>query len=72
MVTGPPPAAPHPWPQHPDLVGLLHTAGLGADACTEAPAMDVVIAIRTGIVKSSMLFVQAAAGAGADSEKEKE
>jgi len=34
--------------------------------------MDVVIATRTGIVKSSMLFVQAAAGTGADSEKEKE
>jgi len=34
--------------------------------------MDVAIAIRTGIVKDGMLFVQAAAGIVADSDPEKE
>ncbi|MGE4336412.1 MAG: anthranilate synthase component I family protein [Pigmentiphaga sp.] len=34
--------------------------------------MDVAIAIRTGIIKNGMLFVQAAAGIVADSDPEKE
>ena len=34
--------------------------------------MDVAIAIRTGIIKNGMLYVQAAAGIVADSEPEKE
>lgn len=34
--------------------------------------MDVAIAIRTGVIKNGMLYVQAAAGVVADSEPEKE
>ena len=34
--------------------------------------MDVAIAIRTGIIKNGMLYVQAAAGIVADSDPEKE
>ena len=34
--------------------------------------MDVAIAIRTGIIKDGMLYVQAAAGIVADSDPEKE
>jgi anthranilate synthase component 1 len=34
--------------------------------------MDVAIAIRTGVIKNGMLYVQAAAGVVADSEPEME
>ena len=34
--------------------------------------MDVAIAIRTGVIKDGMLYVQAAAGIVADSDPEKE
>ena len=35
-------------------------------------AMDVAIAIRTGVIRNGMLYVQAAAGIVADSDPEKE
>ena len=49
--------------------------GIYGGACgylSFAGDMDVAIAIRTGIVKDRMLYVQAAAGIVADSVPEKE